>query len=107
MAVYPQRSRTLETNEQTKEIGDNTRWKTTKKQMGKGEAQAPEESLHERCLVTLGGYAGLEGKERGKGKKGERERKGKGKGGVISLRKSPDEWCVVALGGYAGMREWG
>ena len=41
---------------------------TTNKQKGKGEAQAPEEFLHERCLVTLGGYAGLEGKKGEKGK---------------------------------------
>ena len=51
-----------------RKIGGNTRWEQQTNKRGKGEAQAPEEFLHERCLVTLGGYAGLEGEEGEKGK---------------------------------------
>ena len=55
------------TNKRKSGVTPDKKQQTNKK--GKGEAQAPEESLHERCLVTLGGYAGLKGK---KGEKGRR-----------------------------------
>ena len=52
----------------------------TKQTKGKGEAQAPDRFLHERCLVTLGGYAWLRGSK-------------KREGGVISLRESGRTVC--------------
>ena len=50
---------------QTKESGVTPDGSQQTNKKRKGEAQAPERFLHERFLVTLGGYAGL------------RERKGK------------------------------